>query len=115
MVRNSLHSVYPESKLELVELYAYLCQLHHHVSKNMKEPHNSVPQSAVGQGLLVASAWTLTRQSVCYTFCIINCKCLICPNHTWIYSVRLLKICFATVIALEKFFFPGSSMTSFPE
>lgn len=42
-------------------------------------------------------------------------KGLICSSVTWIYSVRLLKICFATVIALEKFFLPGSSMTSFPE
>ncbi len=34
---------------------------------------------------------------------------------TWIYSVRLLKTCLATVIALEKFLLPGSSMISFPE
>lgn len=39
---------------------------------------------------------------------------LICL-FTWMYSVRLLKICFATVMALEKFFLPGSSMMSLPE
>lgn len=42
---------------------AYLRQLHHHVGKDMKEPNNSIPQPAVGQGLLVASAWTLRGET----------------------------------------------------
>ncbi len=35
--------------------------------------------------------------------------------HTWMYSVRVLKTCLATFIALEKFLWPCSSITSFPE
>lgn len=35
--------------------------------------------------------------------------------HTWMYSVRELKICFVTTRALEKLCCPDSSMMSFPE
>lgn len=46
---------------------AYLCQLHHHVGKDMEEADNSVPQPAVGQRLLVARAGALWRETLCYT------------------------------------------------
>ena len=35
--------------------------------------------------------------------------------HTWMYSVRELKICLVTARALEKLCCPDSSMMSFPE
>ena len=34
---------------------------------------------------------------------------------TWIYSVRVLNTCLATFMALEKFLWPCSSITSLPE
>lgn len=37
----------------------YLCQLHHHVGKDVEEAHHCIPQPAVGQGLLVACTRTL--------------------------------------------------------
>lgn len=39
---------------------SYLSKFHHHVSKDVQEAHNCVPQSAVRQRLLVTSAGTLT-------------------------------------------------------
>lgn len=39
----------------------YLCQLHHHMCKDMKEPNNSIPEPAVGQRLLVSCARALWR------------------------------------------------------
>ena len=38
---------------------AYLRQLHHHVGKDVEEAYHGVPQSAVGQRLLVPRARTL--------------------------------------------------------
>lgn len=43
---------------------SYLCQLHHHVGKDMKKPHNGIPQPAVCQRLLVACAWALTSKTM---------------------------------------------------
>lgn len=40
---------------------SYLSKLHHHMSKDVQEANNSVPQPAVGQRLLVTSAGTLTE------------------------------------------------------
>lgn len=39
---------------------SYLSKFHHHMSKDVEEAHNCIPQPAVGQRLLVASAGTLT-------------------------------------------------------
>lgn len=39
---------------------SYLSKFHHHVSKDVEEAHNSIPQPAVGQRLLVTSTGTLT-------------------------------------------------------
>lgn len=41
---------------------SYLSQFHHHVSEDMEETNNCIPQPAVGQRLLVACAWTLTHK-----------------------------------------------------
>lgn len=40
---------------------SYLSKFHHHVSEDVEETDNSVPQPAVGQRLLVAGARTLTH------------------------------------------------------
>lgn len=40
---------------------SHLSKFHHHVSEDVEETDNSVPQPAVGQRLLVAGARTLTR------------------------------------------------------
>lgn len=62
---------------------AYLCQLHHHVGKDMKKANNSIPQPAVGQGLLVAIAWTLKGETVCYMHKKIKAVC----KKAWIAPV----------------------------
>lgn len=36
------------------------------MGENVKESNNGIPQSAVGQGLLVAGTWTLRTKAVCY-------------------------------------------------
>lgn len=46
---------------------SYLCQLHHHVGKDMKKPHNGIPQPAVCQRLLVACAWALTSKTMLHS------------------------------------------------
>lgn len=51
------------TRMETVHL-SHLSQLHHHVSKHVQKAHDSVPQSAVSQGLLVASAGTLGGETV---------------------------------------------------
>lgn len=45
-------------KINLFNL-PYLSKFHHHMSKDMQKAHNSIPQSAVGQRLLVPSAGAL--------------------------------------------------------
>lgn len=40
---------------------SHLSKFHHHVSEDVEETDNSVPQPAVGQRLLVAGARTLTH------------------------------------------------------
>lgn len=47
---------------EQEQVSAYLRQLHHHVGEDVQEPHDGVPQPAVGQGLLVARARALPRK-----------------------------------------------------
>lgn len=39
---------------------SHLSKFHHHMSEDVQEAHNSVPQPAVGQRLLVPSTRTLT-------------------------------------------------------
>lgn len=53
---------------------SYLSEFHHHVSKDVKETHNGVPQPAVGQRLLVTSTWTLTDTRAQYWKCMHVCK-----------------------------------------
>ena len=38
---------------------SHLSKFHHHMSKDVQETHNSIPQPAVSQRLLVTRAWTL--------------------------------------------------------
>lgn len=60
-----------EMMMELIEIQmtgAYLSQFHHHVSKDVEEAHDGIPQPAVGQGLLVARAWALRRQRFFFFF-----------------------------------------------
>ncbi len=40
----------------------YLSQFHHHMGKHMQEAHHSIPQTTVGQGLLVSCAGTLRQE-----------------------------------------------------
>lgn len=55
------HTVRKRFENELIRMDAlYLSEFHHHMSEDVQEAHNSVPQPAVGQRLLVTSAGTLT-------------------------------------------------------
>lgn len=61
-------------KINIYLEVSYLSEFHHHVSKDVKETHNGVPQPAVGQRLLVTSTWTLTDTRAQYWKCMHVCK-----------------------------------------
>lgn len=97
-------------------------------------PHTDSTLQPVGDCIAVTSTWTLTgfhwtggtttgklTNGVPLKLCFLSWFNILSIYHsyrnflTWMYSVKLLKTCLATVIALEKFLFPGSSIISFPE
>lgn len=51
------------------KVFSHLSQFHHHVSEDVQETHNGVPQSAVSQRLLVPGARPLKQTVTCWGLC----------------------------------------------